>query len=57
MVAALGVGPVVNGSLAEAMGWPGDPDRAHRVVGTLVADGLVVACASGYALPGWEPGT
>ena len=57
MVAALAGGPVTDGRLADAMGWPEDADRAHRVVGTLVADGLVVVCASGYALPGWESGT
>ena len=57
MVAALGVGPVADGRLAETMGWPGDTHRARRVVETLMADGLVVSCASGYALPGWESGT
>jgi len=30
---------------------------ARRVAGTLVADGLVVVCGNGYALPGWELGT
>ena len=57
MVAALGGGPVADGRLADVMGWPEDVDRARRVVGTLVADGLVVVSASGYALPGWESGT
>ena len=57
LVAALGVGPVADGRLAEVMGWPGDTHRARRVVETLMADGLVVSCVSGYALPGWEPGT
>lgn len=57
LVAALGGGPVADGRLADAMGWPEDADRARRVVGTLVADGLVVVCASGYALPGWESDT
>jgi hypothetical protein len=27
-------------ALAEAAGWPDDPDRARRVAATLVADGL-----------------
>ena len=57
MVAALAGGPVADGRLADAMGWPEDADRARRVVETLVADGLVVVCTSGYALPGWKSGT
>src|SRR5690606_15436879 len=33
-------GRVPAASLAEAAGWPDDPDRARRVAATLVADGL-----------------
>lgn len=44
LVDALRAGPVVADaqSLAEAMGWPGDPRRAERVAHTLVDDGLAV---------------
>jgi hypothetical protein len=33
------------------MGWPDDPERAARVVATLVADGLAVVTSAGYELP------
>lgn len=39
-------GRVPAASLAEAAGWPEDPDRARRVAATLVADGLAA----------WAPG-
>jgi A/G-specific adenine glycosylase len=35
-------GPVTDAELAEAMGWPDDPDRARRVAATLLADGLAM---------------
>jgi len=36
--------------LAVVMGWPDDPDRAERVAGTLVADGLAAAGDGTYRL-------
>jgi len=42
LVAALVVGPVAAGGVAAACGWPDDPDRAHAVATSLVADGLAV---------------
>lgn len=53
LVDALRAGPVAAADLAEAMGWPDDPDRAARVAMTLVADGLAaVDDRGGYRLPG-----
>jgi A/G-specific adenine glycosylase len=40
LVDAMRVGPVPLDRIPEATGWPDDPARAHRVAGTLVADGL-----------------
>jgi len=51
LVARLADGPVADSDLATVMGWPDDPDRAHRVATGLVADGLVVNASGGYALP------
>lgn len=55
LVDALRSRPVSVGELASVMGWPDDPDRAERVAGTLVRDGLVVADETadgrGYRLP------
>jgi A/G-specific adenine glycosylase len=51
LVDALRRGPVAWGDVASAAGWPGDPDRAKRVAGGLVADGLAVAGDAGVRLP------
>jgi A/G-specific adenine glycosylase len=40
LVDALRTGPVSRRELATVMGWPDDPERAERVAGTLVVDGL-----------------
>jgi A/G-specific adenine glycosylase len=40
LVDALRHGAVPAAGLAAAAGWPDDPDRAHRVAGQLVAEGL-----------------
>jgi A/G-specific adenine glycosylase len=50
-VAALRVGPVAGADVASACGWPADVTRAERVVGGLVADGLVVAVDGSWHLP------
>jgi A/G-specific adenine glycosylase len=42
LVDALRQAPVAAHGLAEAAGWPGDPERAERVAVTLVADGLAL---------------
>lgn len=47
LVDALRRGPVSAADLASAAGWPDDPDRAERVVATLVADGLARVDADG----------
>jgi A/G-specific adenine glycosylase len=39
LVAALRQGPLDPGALAEAAGWPGQPERAARVAAGLVSDG------------------
>ncbi len=53
LVDALRVGPVAldPSALAEACGWPDDPDRATRVAAGLVADGLAVAGSGCLQLP------
>lgn len=51
LVDALRAGPVADGDLAVAMGWPDDPHRAARVAATLVTDGLAVCDDQGYRLP------
>jgi A/G-specific adenine glycosylase len=51
LVDALRRGPVADVDLAAAVGWPDDPDRAHRVAHTLVADGLAVTDGDHLALP------
>jgi A/G-specific adenine glycosylase len=52
LVARMRSGPVTDGGLAEAMGWPDDGDRARRVAATLVADGLAVVGPDGsWSLP------
>ncbi|MCB0963588.1 MAG: A/G-specific adenine glycosylase [Acidimicrobiales bacterium] len=47
LVDALRAGPVPAARLADAMGWPDDPERARRVAATVVADGLAVVDATG----------
>ncbi len=51
LVAALRLGPVSNDGLAQAAGWPADPDRAGRIAAGLVADGLAVTDDGGLRLP------
>jgi hypothetical protein len=47
LVERLRRGPVAADRVAEAAGWPDDPQRAARVVDGLVAEGLVVRDAGG----------
>ena len=51
LVDALRAGPVADADLAEAMGWPTDPERAADVAATLVRDGLAVHAAGRWTLP------
>lgn len=52
LVEAIRGGPVSSAALAEAMGWPDDPDRAGRVAAGVVADGLAVIGPDGsFSLP------
>jgi A/G-specific adenine glycosylase len=51
LVEALRTGPVELGAVAAVMGWPDDAARADRVLGALVADGLVVRAGSVLELP------
>jgi A/G-specific adenine glycosylase len=51
LVAALRGGAVPLASLPSVMGWPDDPDRAHRVAGTLVGDGLAARVGEVLVLP------
>lgn len=44
--------PATVAELSAVMGWPDDPDRAERVAGSLVADGLVDRAGSAYRLAG-----
>ena len=50
LVDALRSCDVTMSELAVVMGWPDDPDRAERVAGTLVADGLAAAGDGTYRL-------
>ncbi len=53
LVDALRVGPVADGtSLADAMGWPGDLERARRVAAGVVADGLAHRLGATFVLGG-----
>ena len=52
LVDALRLAPVSLDRLAEAAGWPGDPERARRAAAGLVADGLAVADEHVLRLPG-----
>jgi A/G-specific adenine glycosylase len=51
LVDALRGAPVPLGSLALAAGWPDEPERARRIAGGLVADGLAVLDAGALRLP------
>jgi len=52
LVDALRLGPVPWADVAGAAGWPTEPDRAERVAGALVADGLAVLRGDRLHLPG-----
>jgi A/G-specific adenine glycosylase len=52
LVQALRTGPVELDRLADAAGWPDDPDRARRAADTLVGDGLAEYVDGQLALPG-----
>ena len=52
LVDALRIGSVPWAGVAEAAGWPEDPQRAERVAAGLVADGLAVSEEDGLRLPG-----
>ena len=52
LVDALRRGPVASEDVPAACGWPDDPERAHRVAASLVADGLAVESDGVLALPG-----
>jgi A/G-specific adenine glycosylase len=51
LVDALRTGPVAIDRLAEAAGWPDDPERAGKMAAGLVADGLAVVVEGAVALP------
>ena len=51
LVAALRAGPLDLDAVAGVAGWPDDPDRADRVVATLLADGLAVRAGRTLRLP------
>jgi A/G-specific adenine glycosylase len=51
LVAALRAGPLPATALSATMGWPDDPDRAHRVAQGVVADGLAVHRGDTFQLP------
>lgn len=51
LVAALRAGPVSAADLPAVVGWPDDPDRATRIAGGVVRDGLAVLDGSTYDLP------
>ena len=48
---AVAHGSVREDAVADVMGWPGQRDRAERVAGSLVADGLLVLDAGRYRHP------
>jgi A/G-specific adenine glycosylase len=50
LLRALIAGPVSDGDLPAACGWPDDPVRAARIAGTLVDDGLARRFPNGLAL-------
>ena len=51
LIKRLGEGAVQQRDVAATMGWPAQPDRAQRVLATLIADGLVTKDDDGYRLP------
>jgi A/G-specific adenine glycosylase len=51
LVDALRRGPVASARAADVAGWPGDPDRARRIVEQLVADGLARLDGEQLTLP------
>jgi A/G-specific adenine glycosylase len=51
LVDALRLGPVALGAVPAACGWPDDPDRAHRIAASLLADGLAVRVDGELRLP------
>lgn len=51
LVDALRRGEVTDQRLAEVMGWADEPERAERVAGSLVADGLAVHADGRWRLP------
>ncbi|MCC5949073.1 MAG: A/G-specific adenine glycosylase [Nitriliruptoraceae bacterium] len=51
LVQALRTGPVPVDRLADASGWPDDPDRARRIADGLVGDGLAEYVDGQLALP------
>lgn len=51
LVQALRTGPVAVERVADAAGWPDDPDRARRVADSLVGDGLAEYVDGQLALP------
>jgi len=51
MLAALGRGPVARDDVAAAMGVPAQPERAERLITSLVDEGLAVGADGGYRLP------
>lgn len=53
LVEALRRGPVPLSGVAEAAGWPDEPERATRVAAGLVADGLAVRVAGGALTLPW----
>jgi A/G-specific adenine glycosylase len=51
IVAALRLGPTDRSAVPAVAGWPDDPERAHRALAGLVADGLVVVDDDRVRLP------
>jgi A/G-specific adenine glycosylase len=51
LVQALRTGPIELERVADAAGWPEDPDRARRVADSLVGDGLAEYADGQLALP------
>jgi A/G-specific adenine glycosylase len=52
LIDALRRGPLPLSRLAEATGWPDDPERASRVAAGVIADGLAVEAGGQLRLPG-----
>ena len=51
LVQALRTGPIEVGRLADAAGWPDDPERAQRVADALVGEGIAEVVDGQLALP------